>query len=57
MRDARQRADQLATNSRCKVGSLRCASMAIFQITRANSIEMFDYGMYDASGLEKDIKW
>jgi hypothetical protein len=57
MRDARQRADQLATNSRCKVGSLRCASMAVFQITRANSIEMFDYGMYDASGLEKDIKW
>ena len=55
-KDARQRAEQLAINSGCNVGSLRSASMGVFQITRANSTEMSDYGMYDTSSLEKDIK-
>ena len=55
-KDARQRADQLAINSGCKVGSLRSASMGVFQITKANSTEMSDYGAYDISSLEKDVK-
>jgi len=55
-RDARQRADQLAINSGCRVGSLRSASMGVFQITKANSTEMSDYGTYDTSSLEKDVK-
>ncbi|MCJ7576857.1 MAG: SIMPL domain-containing protein [candidate division Zixibacteria bacterium] len=55
-KDARQRAEQLAVNSGCKVGSLRSATMGVFQITKAYSTEMADYGIYDTSTLEKDIK-
>ena len=55
-RDARERAEQLAINSGCEVGSLRSASMGVFQITRAYSTEISGYGIYDTSSLEKDIK-
>lgn len=55
-KDARQRAEQLAIHSGCKVGSLRSASMGVFQITRAYSTEISGYGIYDTSSLEKDIK-
>jgi len=55
-KDARQRAEQLAINSGCKVGSLRSASMGVLQITKAYSTEVSDYGIYDTSSLEKDVK-
>ncbi len=55
-KDARQRAEQLAINSGSKLGSLRSASMGVFQITRAYSTEISGYGVYDISSLEKDIK-
>ena len=55
-KDARQRAEQLALNSGSKLGSLRSASMGVLQITRAYSTEVSDYGIYDVTSLEKDIK-
>ena len=55
-KDARERAEQLAINSGCEIGSLRSASMGVFQITRAYSTEISGYGIYDTSSLEKDIK-
>ena len=55
-RDARERAEQLAVNSKSKVGKLRSASMGVFQITAANSPEVSDYGIFDTSNKEKDVK-
>jgi hypothetical protein len=55
-KDARERAQQLAVNSGSKIGTLRSATMGVFQITRAHSTEISGYGMYDTSSLEKDIK-
>ena len=55
-KDARQRVEQLAINSGCKVGTLRFASMGVLQITKAYSTEVSDYGIYDISSLEKDVK-
>lgn len=55
-KDARIRAEQLAINSGSKVGSLRSAYMGVLQITKAYSTEVSDYGIYDTSSLEKDVK-
>ena len=55
-KDAKQRAEQLALNSGCKVGTLRSATMGVLQITKAYSTEVSDYGIYDISSLEKDVK-
>jgi len=55
-KDAKERAEQLAIYSGCKIGSLRSANMGVFQITRAYSTEISGYGIYDTSSLEKDIK-
>lgn len=55
-KDARERAEQLAVNSKSKVGKLRSASMGVFQITAANSTVVSDYGVYDTTTPEKDVK-
>jgi hypothetical protein len=55
-KDARLRAEQLATNSGGKVGALRSAAQGVFQITPAYSTQVSDAGIYDTSTLEKSIK-
>lgn len=55
-KDARERAEQIAINSGCEVGTVRSAQMGVFQITRAHSTEISGYGMHDVSSLEKDVK-
>ena len=42
--DARNRAEQIAGNSHAKLGTLRNATMGIFQITGQNSNEEFSWG-------------
>ncbi len=54
--DARERAEQIAINSGCKLGTVRSAQMGVFQITRAHSTEISGYGIHDVSSLEKDVK-
>ncbi len=54
-KDARRRAEQLVANSGGKIGPLRSSKMGVFQITRPNSNEVSDYGIYDTSSLEKEI--
>lgn len=55
-RDARARAEQLATNSGGEVGALRSAQQGVFQITPANSNDVSDYGANDTSSIRKSIK-
>lgn len=54
-KDAKKRAEQLVANSGGRIGPLRSSKMGVFQITRPNSNEVSDYGIYDTSSLEKEI--
>lgn len=53
--DAKKRAEQMVTSTGGTIGSLRSAKMGVFQITRPNSNEVSDYGIFDTSTLEKEI--
>lgn len=54
-KDAKQRAEKMATSTGSKIGALRSAKMGVFQITPVNSNEISDYGMNDTSSIEKEI--
>jgi uncharacterized protein len=56
-KDARQRADELVTNSSgSSVGNLRSAQQGVFQITPVYSNSISDYGECDTSSIQKRIK-
>ncbi len=55
-RDAKLRAEQLASNSDSEVGKLRSATQGVFQITPLHSTEISDYGRYDLGTIDKSIK-
>ena len=54
-KDAKVRADQIASNAGSKVGALRAAKMGVFQITPLYSNDVSDYGVNDTSSLDKEI--
>lgn len=54
-KDAKVRAEKIASSTGSSVGSVRSARMGVMQITAADSNEVSDYGMNDTSSLEKDI--
>jgi hypothetical protein len=54
-KNARQRAEQIATQGGGKLGAIRSAKMGVFQITPMHSTEVADYGINDTSSLEKKI--
>ncbi len=54
-RDARERAHEMARNAGSRIGRLRAARQGVFQVTRAASTEISDYGVNDTSSIEKDI--
>lgn len=54
-RDAKVRAQQIASNTGSRIGTVRSARMGVMQITPADSNEVSDSGMSDTSSLEKDI--
>lgn len=52
--DARSRAEAIATNSHASLGSLKKATMGIFQITAQNGDEDFTYGgVFNTSSKDK----
>ena len=55
-KDARNRAETLAKNSKSSVGYLKAASQGVFQITAPNSTETSDEGEFNVSTKEKTIK-
>lgn len=54
-KDARARADQISTNTGCRVADVRSASMGVLQVTRPDSTEVSDTGRYDTATIEKDV--
>ncbi|MCE5185754.1 MAG: SIMPL domain-containing protein [Planctomycetaceae bacterium] len=54
--DGSTRAQVIAANSGGKIGRLVEAQQGIFQITTPDSTDVADYGVYDTSTIEKDIK-
>jgi hypothetical protein len=54
--DGYKRAQLMAANSGGKVGKLIEAQQGVFQITMPDSTDISDYGAYDTSTIEKDIK-
>lgn len=53
--NAKQRAVAIADKSGADLGSLKAASMGVFQITPINSTEVSDYGVFDTSAIKKRI--
>ena len=54
-KDAKVRAQQIASSTGSSIGSVRSARMGVMQITAADSNEVSDSGISDTSALMKDI--
>lgn len=54
-KDARHRADQIATNTGAKVTDLRHARMGVLQVNAANESNTSYDGVNDTTSLEKDV--
>ncbi|MFN0149540.1 MAG: SIMPL domain-containing protein [bacterium] len=54
-KDARVRAEQIASSTGAKVGALRSARMGVMQINPAGMTEVSAEGNNDTSSLEKDV--
>jgi len=54
-KDARARAAAIAGSMGSEVGSVRSATVGVFQITPRYSTEVSDYGINDVSSVEKDV--
>lgn len=54
-KDAQARAEEIVGAVGAKVGRLKAVRVGVFQVTKRNSTEVNDYGMYDTSDREKEI--
>jgi hypothetical protein len=54
-KDAKVRAQQIASSTGSSIGSVRTARMGVMQITPADSNDVSDSGMNDTTSLDKDI--
>jgi hypothetical protein len=54
-RNARERADRIAKESGCKVGTVKDARAGVLQITKPWSTEVTSGGASDTSSVEKDV--
>ncbi len=55
-KDARMRAEEIASSSDGSVGIIKTEKAGVFQITEPYSTEVSGYGMYNTSSRQKDIK-
>ncbi|ABO50095.1 protein of unknown function DUF541 [Desulforamulus reducens MI-1] len=54
-KNAKERAEKMASSTGSRIGAIRSARMGVFQITPVNSNEITDYGINDTSSIEKKI--
>ena len=54
-KDAKTRAEQIASSTGNKIGAVRSAKMGVMQITAADSTDVSDSGISDTSSVYKDI--
>jgi len=55
VKDARARAEAIASANGRRVGGLKSAASGVVQVLAPNSIDVSDYGQYDTMNLEKDV--
>jgi hypothetical protein len=55
VRDAKERAQQIASSTGSRIGDIRAASMGVLQITAADSVDVSGMGENDTKSLDKDI--
>ena len=55
VKDAKERAQQMAKAGGQRVGSLQSASSGVVQVLSRGSVDVSDYGSYDTSKIEKDV--
>jgi hypothetical protein len=55
-KNAKERAQQLASAGGIDIGRLMSSRQGVFQITGINSTDVSDYGVYDTSSIEKVVK-
>ncbi len=55
VKDAKARAEKLASSSGRQVGVLKSAASGVVQVLAPNSVEVADYGQYDTGTVEKDV--
>lgn len=55
IKDAKDRAQQMAKAGGQRVGSLQSASSGVVQVLSRGSVDVSDYGSYDTSKIEKDV--
>ena len=56
VKDAKARAESVAQNAGAAVGSLESVSGGIVQVLAPDSTDVSDYGTYDTTTIQKDIK-
>ena len=54
-KDAKERAERIASSTGNSIGAVRSAKMGVLQITAADSTDVSDYGVYDTSTIDKDM--
>lgn len=54
-KDAKTRAEQIASSTGNKIGEVRSSKMGVIQINAKNNTEVSDYGVNDVSSLDKTI--
>lgn len=54
-KDAKTRAERIASSTGNSIGTVRSAKMGVIQITAADSTEVSDAGISDTSSIDKDI--
>ncbi len=54
-KDAKTRAEEIVGAVGAGVGRVKAVRVGVFQVTKRNSTEVNDYGMYDTSDREKEI--
>jgi hypothetical protein len=55
VKDAQARADNIASATGMKVGNVQSAAAGVVQVLAPDSIDVYDYGAYDTSTIEKDV--
>lgn len=55
IKDAKKRAEAIASSSDRKVGSAESVSMGVVQVMPVGAVEISDYGSYDTSGIDKEV--
>ncbi len=53
--NARERAERIAAESRCRIGAVKDARAGVLQITPPWSVDVSDSGLNDTSSIEKDV--